>query len=253
MFELHGYFRTRAELFHNFSLGRADAPAFAIWPRPADDTYAPVVGQERANSIGPNVCTISEAGGPSGLDNPTTLTGCRNRTQAGANLRFRLDPELHISDNLRVISQIDLLDNVVLGSNPSGYAFQPAPGGGYQVSPRSGYAPNGIFDDTTVAPRSAVNSLSDSIVVKRVWAEYATPVGEVRFGRMPDHFGLGMVHNSGDGYDDDYQSTIDRLQFISAIKPLDLSAGRGTSPTRDRSGSRPSPAARRTTPPSSMT
>ncbi len=140
-------------------------------------------------------------------------------------MRFRLDPELHISDNLRIISQVDILDNVVLGSDPSGYAFQPASGGGYQVSARNGYATNGVLDDTTVAPQSGVNSLSSSIVVKRVWAEYTTPVGELRFGRMPDHFGLGIVHNSGDGYDDDYQTTIDRLQFITSIKPLDLYIG----------------------------
>jgi hypothetical protein len=41
--------------------------------------------------------------------------------QAGANMRFRLTPELHISDNLRVLSQIDMLDNLVLGSTPSGF------------------------------------------------------------------------------------------------------------------------------------
>src|SRR4051794_1846690 len=36
VFEIYGYFRTRAELFHNFSLGRTDNPAFATWPQPAD-------------------------------------------------------------------------------------------------------------------------------------------------------------------------------------------------------------------------
>jgi uncharacterized protein (TIGR04551 family) len=210
VFEIHGYFRTRAELFHNFSLGRVDDPNFAVFPQPADNTYTTTAG----STVGPKLC-----------GNADNLVYCRDKTQAGANIRFRLDPELHISDNLRVISQIDILDDVVLGSNPSGYGFQPSPSGGYSVNARNGYAPNSVLDDTTVAPRSGVNSLGDSIAVKRVWAEYTTPVGEVRFGRMPDHFGLGMVHNSGDGYDDDYQSTIDRLQFITAIKPLDLYIG----------------------------
>src|SRR5690606_4628985 len=36
--ELHGYFRVRAELFHQFSLGRIDAPDAALWPRPPDDS-----------------------------------------------------------------------------------------------------------------------------------------------------------------------------------------------------------------------
>lgn len=220
VFEIHGYFRTRAELFHNFSLGRVDDPSFAVWPQPADNYYTTTSG----TAVGPQLCTPSEAGG--GSDNPALgLTGCRNKTQAGANMRFRLNPELHISDNLRVVSQVDILDDVVLGSTPSGYGFQPAAGGGSSVTARNGYAPNAVLDDTTVAPQSGVNSLASSIAVKRVWAEYTTPVGEIRFGRMPDHFGLGIVHNSGDGYDDDYQSTIDRLQFITAIKPLDLYIG----------------------------
>lgn len=224
VFEIHGYFRTRGELLHNFSLGRLDNPAFAVWPQPADNSYKAEGGQ----SYGPQLCTPAEAGIAKDLDNPANgLVPCSNKTQTGANMRFRLDPELHVSDNLRVISQVDLLDNVVLGSTPSGYSFQPAGGtnGGYQVNARGGYYANGVFDDTIVPPTAGVNALSNSIVVKRVWAEYSTPVGELRFGRMPDHFGLGMVHNSGDGYDDDYQSTVDRIQFITAIKPLDLYLG----------------------------
>lgn len=220
VFEIHGYFRTRAELFHNFSLGRIDNPDYAVWPQPADNAYSSTTG----TAYGPKLCTPSEAGGGSN-DPALGLVGCKDKTQADANMRFRLNPELHISDNLRIMSQVDILDDVVLGSTPSGYAVQPSSTGGYQVSARSGYAPNAVLDDTTVAPQSGVNSLASSIAVKRVWAEYTTPVGELRFGRMPDHFGLGIVHNSGDGYDDDYQSTIDRLQFITAIKPLDLYIG----------------------------
>jgi uncharacterized protein (TIGR04551 family) len=222
VFEIHGYFRTRAELFHNFSLGRRDTPDAATWPQPIDNSYT----DSKNTGQGQKLCTIAESGGSKELDSPTAIpsqiTDCRNKTQAGANLRFRLDPELHVSDNLRVVSQIDILDNVVMGSTPSGYAFRPAATGGYATTTRSQL---GVMDDTIVAPQSGVNSLQSSIAVKRVWAEYTTPVGQLRFGRMPDHFGLGMVHNSGDGYDDDYQSTIDRLQFISAIKPLDLYIG----------------------------
>jgi uncharacterized protein (TIGR04551 family) len=61
--------------------------------------------------------------------------------------------------------------------------------------------------------------------VKRVWAEYMTPLGQVRFGRMPSHWGLGMLVNSGDGIDSDYQTTTDRIMFVSGIKSLDLYFG----------------------------
>jgi uncharacterized protein (TIGR04551 family) len=216
--ELHGNFRVRAEMFYRFSLGRIDNPSDALWPRPPDNPYTDLTGNSR---YGANLCTFEESGRGSSTDTQD-LTGCKNNTQAGANLRFRLNPELHISDNLRVISQIDLLDNVVLGSTPSGYSVSPNGGGGYVNNPRGGYEPLGFYDQTTSPPRSGVNSLRDSVHVKRAWAEYSTPIGEARFGRMPNHWGLGMVNNAGDGYDDDYQSTIDRIQFIAGIKPLEL-------------------------------
>jgi uncharacterized protein (TIGR04551 family) len=217
LLELHGNFRVRSELFYQFSLGRKDAPGAAMWPQPADNYYVDAAG----DAHGPALCTQSETG--NGSDStPTNATyGCKSGTQAGANLRFRLDPELHISDNLRVISQVNLLDNVVLGSTPGGYSVTPS-ASGYAVAARSGYTPIGFYSTTQAAPTSGVNSLRDSIVVKRVWAEFETPVGQLRFGRMPNQWGLGILDNSGDGYDDNYQSTVDRIEFTTGIKPLDL-------------------------------
>src|SRR5262249_2637025 len=138
-------------------------------------------------------------------DDPLHLERCENNTQAGANMRFRLNPELHISDNLRILSQIDLLDNIVLGSTPDGYANVPG-NNQYNVVSRGGYSPLGAFASTQWAPSAGQNSLTDSVSVKRVWGEYRTPIGLLRFGRMPSHWGLGMFVNGGDGHDSDYQS-----------------------------------------------
>jgi len=216
--ELHGNFRVRAEMFYQFALGRVDKPSDAMWPQPADNYFKDSAGFDH----GPRQqCTPDEVGAGSNNAGTSANLPCKNNTQMGANLRFRLDPELHISDNLRVISQIDLFDNIVLGSTPAGYQNSPYTGG-YYVAARSGYAPIGYDTTTTAAPTAGVNSLRNSIVVKRAWAEYATPVGELRFGRMPNHWGLGILNNAGDGYDDNYQSTIDRIQFTTGIKPLDL-------------------------------
>jgi uncharacterized protein (TIGR04551 family) len=219
MLELHGYFRLRAELFHNFSLGRVDPRNSALWPMPIDNHY---VGRNSTAS-GPALCTPDESEDfDSEVDSfDQGRFPCKNKTQAGANMRFRLNPELHISDNLRVLSQIDLLDNLVLGSTPEGYANQPG-ATGYEVAPRSGYTPVGALDTTQVPPRSGINSFKDSIQVKRAWAEYSTPVGQLRFGRMPSHWGLGIFQNAGDGYDNDAQTTVDRIMFTTGIKPIDL-------------------------------
>lgn len=219
LFEIHGNFRVRAELFNKFALNRRDTPTTSLWPQPADNSYSPINGGE---PLGPLMkCTPDEAGTGSETD-PNKLVGCKNNTQAGANLRFRLVPELHISDNLRILSEIDLLDNLVLGSTPDSYSVLPS-GYGYGVrAPDGSVAGNASQSTTSEPPTSGVNSLSDSIRVKRAWAEYASPIGELRFGRMPNQWGLGMVYNSGDGYDDDYQSTVDRIMASTQIVPLDL-------------------------------
>ena len=217
--EFHGYLRVRSQLDSKFSLGRIDPRDVAMWPRSTDDYYT---DYRQTAATGAQACTESESGAGTSTSNSTATHGCRSQTQMGADMRLRLNPELHISDNLRVYTQIDLLDNLVLGSTPSGYYNVPANAGGYTVGQRNGYSPLGFYDDTMAPPRDGVNSTKNSIEVKRAWAEYALPVGEIRFGRMPFHWGLGMLFNAGDGHDDDAQSTVDRIQVISGIKPLDL-------------------------------
>lgn len=215
--EIHGYFRTRADLFSQFSLGRIDPPGSAMWPRPLDDYYQDVSG----STHGAEACTPQEAGTGSSTDVADANRGCSNSTQAGANLRFRVEPTIIISDNLRIRSQIDFLDNLVMGSTAQGYSNYPDIGG-YAVGQRSGYYPVSGESWTQNPPVSGVNSLSDSVHVKRAWAEYETPVGQVRFGRMPDHFGLGLLHNAGDDIDGDQQSTVDRIMVSTGLPSIGL-------------------------------
>ena len=212
VFELHGYYRVRSEFFHNFHLGRRESVK-PLWPRPPDHDYIDIQG---------NAHNVKFCGDD---PEPANQERCDTNTQAGANMRFRLNPELHVSDNVRIRAQIDMLDNIVLGSTPDGYANQPADEGGYEVVARGGYQPMGAFSSTQWAPVGGYNSTKDSIMVKRVWGEYSSPIGQLRFGRMPSHWGLGMLVNSGDGYDSDWQSTADRLMFTTGIKSWDLYFG----------------------------
>jgi uncharacterized protein (TIGR04551 family) len=237
--DLHGYFRTRAELFHNFFLGRHSSNLGAVgsmgndgtylFPTPLDQSYQDVLGQ--ANNW-PHAATVC---GPGDSANKNTPGGadeaCFDKTQTSANVRLRLDPEIIISDNLRIATEIFALDNLVLGSTPNSYATVPAGVSsaaptGYVGAPGSNrFAPISFLSTTQGPPTAGVNGSTNSISVQRVWAEYMTPLGQLRFGRMPGHWGLGMVENSGDGIDSDYQTTLDRIQFVSGLKSMDLYFG----------------------------
>jgi uncharacterized protein (TIGR04551 family) len=176
----------------------------ALWPQPVDNDYTASAGGTYAI----RVC------------GDTGKSPCEDKSQAGANMRFRVNPELHVSDNLRVMSQIDMLDNLVLGSTPGGY--NGSGNSSMRASSASPYAPIGAFASTQVPPTSGFNSFQNSINIKRAWGEYATPVGQLRFGRMPSHWGLGILENSGDTYDSDWQSTVDRIMFTTGFRSLDL-------------------------------
>jgi uncharacterized protein (TIGR04551 family) len=228
--ELHGYFRTRGYVFHNFFLGQhnpngdyqgAAGSHDQLWTPPLDQSFTSYAGQAYNTDLcgAYNPSTTQKAGQP-----------CYDKTQSSANLRFRIEPELTISDNLRIVSQLDLLNNLVLGSTPDTYATMPYNGGvatstGYVSAGYNGYAPAAAFTTTQGSPTVGINSYQNAVNVNRVWAEYMTPVGQIRFGRMPNQWGLGMVANAGDGIDSDYQSTVDRIMFVTGIKSWDLYFG----------------------------
>lgn len=167
-----GYLRMRPDLFWRFDLGSGpDQAGYSLWPA-----------------------------------NPNSAT---ERTNVGVNMRFRFEPTINISEEVRIRTQIDALDNIVWGSTPD-YAYS-RNGGGYW-SDRNEFS---IFSQSQTAPRAGVNSLNDSIMMKRVWGEVSTPVGILRFGRMGSHWGLGMLHNDGNGIDNDWGDTVDRVSFTA--------------------------------------
>lgn len=216
-FEIHGYFRVRSELFAHFDLGRSDSPSSALWPRPITDTYT---YPDPSSPTGSSTQSVVLCG-----DDPLNPEPCESFTQAGANMRLRVAPVLTVSDNIRAFAQLDFFDNIVLGSTPEGYVNEPAgktAGGGYKVRQPGGYTPIGAFAATQWAPTDGQNSFTDSIRVKRAWGEYVSPVGTFRFGRMPNHWGLGMMYNAGDDIDQDFGSTVDRIMFKTGIPAWEL-------------------------------
>jgi uncharacterized protein (TIGR04551 family) len=194
--DLHGYFRFRGDLMKAMDLG--------LHRRGLDGTF------ESVDNSYPQF---------------TRSASNREDTLTGANIRFRLEPTINISEDVRIMAQIDMLDNLVLGSTPAGY-------------PANGYTPIVALSDTQHPPVSGLNSVKDSILVKRVWGDVRTPVGTLRFGRMGSHWGLGMLANDGGPvyrnngpyvtnidpfspvgqcFDCDHGSTVDRILFITNL------------------------------------
>jgi uncharacterized protein (TIGR04551 family) len=188
LLEIHGYFRVRPELYDNFSIRGDDA----IYDRPMVLKVNPSTDPEEEAWKGED-CRKS------------SYKNCDNSSSAGANMRFRLEPTLNISEEVWVKAQMDFLDNVMLGSTPRYWqSYGPVQGDSIGVSQVQGW---------DMGPPNS----SDMVVVRRAWGEVMTPLGQLRFGRMGDHWGLGMLHNSGNGINQDFGNSVDRLMFAAKI------------------------------------
>jgi len=193
MFEIHGYLRVRADLFHKLQMHDENE-----WRRPWD-------GRDQVSPY-PEPPIDYYACAP---DNG----GCefRNNTVTSVNMRFRLEPIINLGDHVRILSQIDLLGNLVLGSTPEGAYYDSVGRGG--LSP---WVPLRAFSSTQVPPNDR-NSLTEAISVRRAWAEVTTPFGQIHFGRMGSNWGMGMLANSGNRLDDDYGDTVDRIMLATRL------------------------------------
>ncbi len=169
--ELNGYFRLRPNLYDNLWLGWTQADPLGYYPFP----------QPYVNTSG--------------------------KTILSSDMRFRIEPTFNVSEDIRLKAQIDVLDNVVLGSTPNGP---------YSDTDINSGAPNGLSQPTTIFSNTQT-APANSITAKRVWAEVMTPVGQLRFGRMGNNWGLGLYQNDGNCLDCDYGNTVDRIMFIAKI------------------------------------
>lgn len=122
--------------------------------------------------------------------------------------RLRFEPVLSVGPNrdapigaLKV--QVDALDNVVFGDN-SGLASVPL----FAVDPST------VDRDSSEVP---------TVELKRAWLELVVPFAQLRVGRMPSQWGMGLLTGDGNGFDDEFGdnvrgSTFDRI--LVATRPV---------------------------------
>ena len=186
VFELDGYFRFRGDFFHKLSL---------------DQTY---IGDVNAtNGRKPPF--------PLPLECPASQNICDSKNLGNANVRLRLDPTINVTDQVRVMAEIDVLDNTIMGGTPDS-VFDAR-----QASYRTGLAPLPVLNTTQEPPESGRNGLLSSFRAKRAWGEIDSEFGSLRFGRMPWHFGRGIAFNNGACQDCDGGTTVDRLMALTQL------------------------------------
>ena len=125
-----------------------------------------------------------------------------------ADLRLRLEPELHLATRAAIHSQIDVSGWLVLGSDPRAEA-------------------DPIME--RLAWQSGNGPARDPLEIRRLWATFDVfGVAEFRVGRMPDHFGMGLLRNDGRDAMSDFQSEVDRVGFQVEAFDLRLNISRDT-------------------------
>jgi len=186
-FEHHGYFRFRADFFHNGHLG----------------TVVPGVAKSGTSGI---PAPISENGINNEDPDVSAEVGTENaKVIASANIRLRYSPTLHVSESLRVKATFDILDNLVLGSTPdfNGNLSRPD-------------VPLVAFAQSQAPPSDGSNGFRDSIRVKEAYGEFQ-PAFLLRVGRMSSNWGLGILANSGNDIDDDFGDYSDRALLLFKV------------------------------------
>jgi uncharacterized protein (TIGR04551 family) len=201
LFQLKGYFRFRSDMFHNANLGLFDPTGTFRHP------YYTPLSEDPASAA--SCAKRYNKATPGGSDRDMEQDDCPASTLAGANMRLRLEPTINIGEQVRVHTQIDVFDNLSMGSTPNRGSASSDP----LTVPLDAFAAGG----SQAPPTVGLNSDRAALIVKRAWAEVETPVGPLRFGRMPNHWGLGMVANAGDCMDCDYGDNVDRVSFQTTL------------------------------------
>jgi len=117
--------------------------------------------------------------------------------------RLRLQPKVSFEELATFTMQADVLDDVVWGDNAD-------------ISSTPLFAGQPSNTDVEGNETEVFN-------LNRAWMQFTIPVGILRVGRQPSHWGAGILANHGDGFDDmfgenHYGSTYDRVLF--ATRPL---------------------------------
>ncbi|MCB9780078.1 MAG: hypothetical protein H6742_16045 [Alphaproteobacteria bacterium] len=134
-------------------------------------------------------------------------------TSAWFDHRFRLRPGFLLSDKVGVYTQLDMLQYVRFGQEVAG-----------RVDLTQGTDLPLVYTDDVQAPTTTDGAVTtQNIAVSRLWAEaWLGDIAKLRFGRVPLHWGTGMVWNDGNSPSADFGDTEDRVELTGRVGPVYL-------------------------------
>ena len=197
-FQLNGYMRGRAYLFHQLQPRRLPGAAGPRRRSPSPTSSSALPADPPPARRTRRSCAAR--------DNPTA-----RRQHHLADMRLRLEPTINVSEQVRVKAQIDIFDNLVARLDARGLLHQRprAP------PPRLPLA--GLLAARRPARPAASTPSRTRSASSAPGPRCARPFGELRFGRMPSHWGTGMFVNNGDCLDCDFGTNVDRVMFATKL------------------------------------
>lgn len=179
--ELNGYFRVRSQMFRRLNFGNSE------------------LGAEDPSRFEVNEEVTTDPENPNDREDVNL---------AGTDLRLRLEPVINVTEKVQIVTTFDIFDNLVAGSTPlSSPFFREEPDG---LDARR--TPVNILNRSQGVPEAGYNAVRDAILVRRAYARLTALNDQLQFdiGRMPDHWGLGMMINDGNCLDCDFGDVVDR-------------------------------------------
>ena len=125
---------------------------------------------------------------------------------AGADMNFRIEPTIHITERLELHVEANVLNNLVLGALPQSRL----------TSASSVYPdPSRTVSGSNQIPPRELEWFQDSLRINEAYGVVHTALGSLKAGRMDWDWGLGMYANGGDCADCNFGDHVDRIRYRS--------------------------------------
>ena len=110
-------------------------------------------------------------------------------------LKLHLEPVINIAETMEIHTKLSIFGNTAMGAD------------NYEIDRKE----NGLLRDAQL-------STSANIVFEGLWGVFDTPIGQLKVGRMPFHWGLGILYSDGNKFNTlSSGNYVDRLQLTIPI------------------------------------